>query len=108
MVTNPRRCKLDRIKYLRGNRVAAIGGVRQRAPGDDPRGPLVSGGLHDDDVVRRYEVQGRANAFVEQVRIDMLRPEVGNPEVQCRTLRPYRLEIGVRRSDLAVQVQPRL
>src|SRR5437660_12904931 len=100
MVTNPRRCNLDRVKYL--------GGVRQRPPGDDPRGPLASGRLHDDDVVRRYEVQGRTNAFVEQVRVDMLRPEVGNPEVQCCTLRPYRLEIGGGRADLAVQAQPRL
>src|ERR1700686_2109508 len=103
MVTNPRRCNLDRVKYLGANRIAAVGSVRQQPPGDYLRGPLSSGGLHDDDVVRRYEVQGRADAFVEQVGIDVLRPQVRNPEVQCRTLRPNRLQIGGRRSDLTVQ-----
>src|SRR5271168_2893697 len=72
-------------------------------------GPLVSGGrLHDDDVVRRYEVEGRPDAFVEQIWIDMLRPKVRDSEVQRRTLRPNRVEIGGRRADLAVQAQPRL
>ena len=65
-------------------------------------------GLHDDDVVWRDQVQSRANAFVEQIRIDVLRPEVRNPQFQCCTLRADRLDIRGRGSDLTIEAQPSL
>src|SRR2546423_380109 len=62
--------------------------------------------LHKDDVVRRDEVQGGADAFVERVRVDMFRPEVRTLDFESCALCPNRLQVGGGRADLPVQPQP--
>ena len=46
--------------------------------------------MHDDDIVRRDEVQCRSDSLVKEIRIDVLGSEVRNPQIESRALRPNR------------------
>ena len=69
--------------------------------------PLTGGrGLHDDNLVGRNQVQGRADPLVEQVGIEVIGLKLGNLQVKLLALRASCLEIGVRGPDLPRQAQP--
>ena len=63
-------------------------------------------GLHDDDLGRGDQVQRRPNLFVEQIGIDVFRPQIGHLEVERRALRPNLLEFGGLLADFLGQANP--
>ena len=69
------------------------------------------GGLHDDDLVGRDQVQGRADPLVEQVGIEMVGPQVRRPSVQrlraLGRLPDWRSRRGSRGSGAARPINPR-
>ena len=62
--------------------------------------------MHDDDLARRDQVQRRADLFVEQIGIDVFRPQIGHLQVERRALRPDLLEFCVLLADLLAQANP--
>ena len=62
--------------------------------------------LHDDDLIGRDQVQGGPDLFVEQVGVNVIRLQVGDPQIECLALPPNRFEIGIFGAYLSRQAQP--
>ena len=93
MLANPSYCNLAR---MRKDGLSGFGGAR-----------LTGGrGLHNDNLIRRDQVQGRANPFVEQVGIEMIGLQVRDLQIERLALRTNCFEIGIFGADLTRQAQP--
>ena len=106
MVANPLRLQ---------PRHAAKSPARDSVVGDADRGRFErrsarGGGCMMTIVVGRYEVRGRPDPLVEQIRVDMLRPQIGDPELAAPRAWPQTASrLAVRRAGSpAVQAQPSL
>ena len=88
MLANPSYCNLARA---RKDGLSRFDGAR---PTGDP-------GLHDDNLIGRNQVQGRANPFVEQVGIEVIGFQFGDSQIKLLAPRPNRFEIGIFGADLA-------
>jgi hypothetical protein len=62
--------------------------------------------LHEDDLIGRDQVQGRPDLFVEQIGINVIRLQVGDPQIECLALPSNRFEISIFSAYLSRQAQP--